>query len=156
MAETIERRPQGFSFYLAAEATSTLFAASAFLAVVTFWQRGENDLGYYAVALSIPALASMLLLGLGSVVTGIFATGRLGFPLNFTLPLIHGSLMAASVELIRTGLGLIRLPGPLEATMLWANPRMIVVSVVAQFIVISVLSVMRPSGPPLANREPGA
>lgn len=141
--QQIAESSSGFDFYLVAEATSTLFATSAFLVIFKIWRDGIESFSYYAVALSIPALASMALLGLGLTVPSLFAVRRVAFPLNLTLPLIHGALITMFMELMNSGLGLIRLPESLQGAMVWANPRMIVISVVAQFIVLSALTLLR-------------
>jgi hypothetical protein len=144
MAETQENKQDaGIDFYLVAEATSTLFATSMFLAVFKIWRDGAFPIGYYAVALSVPALASMTLLGLGLSFPSLFAVRKIAFPLNLTLPLIHVSLMAVFMELIQTGIGLIRLPETLQGVTLWANPRMLFLSMFAQFLVLSALGLLR-------------
>src|SRR2546423_6808843 len=94
------------------ETSSALFICGAGFGIVTMVLQGVKSPKALIVATSLPAAASLLLLVAALIVPGIYAVKRMAFPLNFTLPLIHGSLVYMLAELTR---GSFRLERPPDA-----------------------------------------
>jgi hypothetical protein len=89
-------------FGLSIESSFILFAISGVLAGFEFWRLHGQGWRVLAILVSVPALASLILVVICSMVPGVLATGRLRFPLNITLPVIHTLLIVVCTKILLT------------------------------------------------------
>lgn len=125
------------------ECASILFFTVSAFAIAVLWNRGLREPLGLAVATSVPAAASLLLAIAGGLVPSIFAVGKIVFPLNCTLPILHGALMLMVVSLARSSFGFQRPPDPLMPAMIWGNTTFLVIAVLAQFFVLTSVVLLR-------------
>lgn len=139
--------PNASTVDLILESSSALFICGAIFAVISLFLEGIKSPIALVVATSLPAAASLLLLVVALLVPGVYAVGRLAFPLNLTLPVIHGSIVYMLAQLTRGSFGLERPPAPLEPALAWGNPAFLGLCLVFQILLLSVLTAFR-SGTP--------
>jgi len=132
------------------ESSSALFLCGAAFAIVSMLLESSRSPHALVVspralivATSLPAAASLLLLVAALLVPGLYAVGKMAFPLNFTLPLIHGSFIFMLAELTRGSFGLERPPVDLEPALLWDDLRFLGLSILFQIILLSALTAFR-------------
>lgn len=130
------------------ESSSALFICGAAFAVISLYLQGERSIVALVVATSLPAAASLLLLVVALLIPGVFAVGKLAFPLNITLPVIHSSMVYMLAELTRGSFGVLRPPQQLEAALRWDNIGFLGMCVVFQILLLSALVAMRNHTPP--------
>ena len=132
-------RAPSISADLVLETSSVLFfCGAAFSAMSLLRQHVDNPVSFI-VATSIPAAASLLLLLVALVVPALYAVNRLKFPLNVTLPLVHGSLVYMLAVLTRSSFGLEKPPTPLIPALLWADYRFLAPAVLGQIFVLTIV-----------------
>src|SRR5262249_26987041 len=130
------------------ESSSALFICGAAFAVISLYLQGERSIVALVVATSLPAAASLLLLVVGLLIPGVYAVGKLAFPLNITLPIIHSSMVFMLAELTRGSFGVLRPPQQLEAALRWDNIGFLGMCVIFQILLLSALVAMRSHTPP--------
>lgn len=130
------------------ESSSALFICGAIFIVAYLFLRGERSPITLIVATSLPAAASLLLLIVALIVPGVYAVGKMAFPLNLTLPMIHCSIVYMLAQLTRGSFGLERPPEQLDGALLWSNLGFIGLCLVFQILLLSLLTAIRPSTPP--------
>ena len=135
------------------ESSSALFICGALFAIVWLYLQGERSVIALVVATSLPAAASLLLLLVALGVPGVYAIGKLSFPLNVTLPVIHGSIVFMLAELTKGSFGLERPPQQLEAAMQWDNLGFLGLAVLFQILILSALTLRRPTPTPDATAD---
>jgi len=89
-------------FGLCIETSFILFAASGLLALFEFWLLHGQGWQILAILVSVPALASLIFVVLGSMIPSLLATGRIKFPLNLTLPVVHTLLIVVCTRILLT------------------------------------------------------
>lgn len=137
------------------ETSSALFICGAAFAVISLFIRGIHDLTALVVATSLPAAASLLLLIAALLAPGIYAVRRLAFPLNVTLPLIHGSIIFMLAELTKGSFGMEQPPSKLMPALAWDSLPFLALAVVFQIVLLSLLSAMKgPVQPTETSPEP--
>jgi hypothetical protein len=141
-------RAASISADLVLETSSVLFFCGGAFSAMSLMRQHEDSAVSFIVATSIPAAASLLLLFVALVVPGLYAVKRLQFPLNFTLPLVHGSLVYMLATLTRSSFGLEKPPTPLIPALLWADARFLAPAILGQIVVLSLLIGLK--GRPLA------
>lgn len=125
------------------ETSSALFICGAGFAVISFFVRGVHDIIPLIVATSLPAAASLLLLISSLLVPGIYAVRRLAFPLNLTLPLIHGSMVFMLAELTKGSFGMEEPPKALLPALVWDNLPFLLLAVIFQVVLLTALAAMK-------------
>ena len=128
------------------ETSSALFLCGAAFAICSLVLRNVHDLTVLIVATSLPAAASLLMLVASLIVPGIYAVRRLSFPLNLTLPIIHGSLVFMLAELTRGSFGMESPPAIFRSALLWAELPFLGLAMVFQVFVLSVLVAIKGNG----------
>jgi len=144
------------------ETSSALFLCGAAFAVICLIMQGAKSpaIGMVSpraliVATALPAAASLLLLIVAIMAPGIYAVQRLAFPLNITLPLIHGSMIYMLAELTRGSFGVELPPPDLQPALIWDNIGFLAISVMFQVILLTGLAAIRGgSSPPAATAGP--
>lgn len=149
MAKT--RQPAPIDLIL--ETSSALFLCGAAFAICSLIIRNMRDVTVLVVATSLPAAASLLMLVAALVVPGIYAVRRLAFPLNLTLPLVHGSLVFMLAELTRGSFGMESMPPIFRSALLWGEPAFVSLAVVLQVFVLSMLILIKGHTPPEARPQ---
>jgi len=150
----IKKRPPA-PIDLILETSSALFLCGAGFAVISLFIRGIHDFTALIVATSLPAAASLLLLIASLFAPGIYAVRKMAFPLNITLPLIHGSLVFMLAELTKGSFGLEEPPAALRPALEWDNLPFLILAVVFQVVLLSALAAMKgPSQPQTPAPEP--
>ena len=130
------------------ESSSALFICGAAFSVISLYLQGERSVVALVVATSLPAAASLLLLVVALLIPGVYAVGKLAFPLNITLPIIHSSMVYMLAELTRGSFGVLRPPPQLEAALRWDNIGFLGMCVIFQILLLSALIAMRSNTPP--------
>jgi hypothetical protein len=125
------------------ETSSALFLCGAGFAVISLFIHGVHDIIALIVATSLPAAASLLLLISSLLVPGIYATRRLAFPLNFTLPLIHGSMIFMLAELTKGSFGMELPPKALQPALAWDNLPFLLLAVLFQVLLLTALAALK-------------
>lgn len=138
----IKKRPPA-PIDLILETSSALFLCGAGFAVISLFLHGVRDFTALIVATSLPAAASLLLLVASLFAPGIYAVRRLSFPLNFTLPLIHGSLVFMLAELTKGSFGMEAPPKALLPALAWDNLPFLLLAVVFQVVLLSALTAIK-------------
>jgi hypothetical protein len=133
------------------ETSSALFICGAAFAVISLFIRGIHDLTGLVVATSLPAAASLLLLIAALLAPGIYAVRRLAFPLNVTLPLIHGSMIFMLAELTKGSFGMEQPPSKLMPALAWDSLPFLALSVAFQIVLLSLLAAMKGPVQPSEN-----
>lgn len=131
------------------ETSSALFICGAAFAVVSLFLHGIRDLTALIVATSLPAAASLLLLVSALLAPGIYAVRRMAFPLNFTLPLIHGSIVYMLAELTKGSFGMEQPPQRLLPALAWDDLPFLALAIIFQILLLSALAAMK--GPARPN-----
>jgi hypothetical protein len=147
------RRPKAGTVDLILETSSALFICGAAFAVISLFLQGQRSLIGLIVATSLPAAGSLLLLVIALLVPGVYAVGRLAFPLNITLPVIHGSIVYMLAELTKGSFGVERPPKQLEAALSWNNIGFLALCVIFQILLLSALAALRHGN---STPEPGS
>ena len=129
------------------ESSSALFICGAAFAVITLYLMGERSVLALVVATSLPAAASLLLLLVALFLPGVYAVGKLAFPLNITLPVIHCSMIYMLAELTRGSFGVLRPPQQLEAALRWDSLGFLGMCLIFQILLLSALVALRSSTP---------
>jgi hypothetical protein len=127
------------------ESSSALFICGAVFAIISMVLQGIHSPKALIVATSLPAAASLLLLVAALMVPGLYAVGKMAFPLNFTLPLIHGSLVYMLAELTRGSFGLEKPPVDLQPALWWDNLSFLGLAVLFQVVLLTALVGLRPN-----------
>jgi formate hydrogenlyase subunit 3/multisubunit Na+/H+ antiporter MnhD subunit len=78
--------------------------------------------------------------------------GKLAFPLNLTLPLIHSSIVYMLAELTRGSFGLEQPPPQLGAALRWDSLGFLALCMIFQVLLLSALTLR--SSPPAPNPTP--
>ena len=95
----------------------------------------------YMIAIGPVATATLLYLGLSMALPDLHAPGRLGFPLNFTLPVVFVVLIRVAVILWASPSGsAFRAPDVLLPALVWTNYTALGVLLLIQIAILSVLS----------------
>ncbi len=137
------------------ETSSALFICGAGFAVISLFLRGIHDVIPLIVATSLPAAASLLLLISSLLVPGIYAIRRLAFPLNLTLPLIHGSMVFMLAELTKGSFGMEEPPRALLPALAWDNLSFLLMAVLFQIGLLTALAAMKgPAQPQTPAADP--
>ena len=131
------------------ETSSVLFFCGAAYAVFALYRQGITSAIELIVATSLPAAASLLLLFAAFVVPGLYAVRRLAFPLNITLPLLHGAMVFMLAELTRGSFGLESPPKQLVPALAWSDVVFLGLAVVLQVVVLTFMLWIK------AGTEPG-
>lgn len=135
-------------FGLVLELSMLLFVTGGSFAAFSLWREGPESHFSYIAVLSVPAAASLLLNVLGIIVPGVFAVGRIAFPLNITLPLVHGALCILVAELSRSAFGITAVPPRLQAALKWGDLRFVFFAALGQFVVLTLLTLLRAGSKP--------
>ena len=137
------KRLKSHTVDLILESSSALFLCGAAFAVVSLFVKGERSPISLVVATSLPAAASLLLLVIALLVPSIYAVGRMAFPLNITLPVIHSSIVFMLAQLTRGSFGVEKPPSQLDGAMSWANIGFLVICLVFQILLLTALTGFR-------------
>lgn len=140
-------------FDLILETASILFFCAAAFAVVSLLRQNIRTPISLIVATSLPAAAALLLVIAALIVPGVYAVKKLSFPLNITLPLLHGSLIFMLAELTRGSFGLEQPPEPLQPALAWSDVRFLALAVIGQFLVLSLLIGIRGGAVPAPDPQ---
>jgi hypothetical protein len=137
-------RAASISADLVLETSSVLFFCGAAFSAMSLLRQHVGNPVSFIVATSIPAAASLLLLLVALLVPALYAVNRLKFPLNVTLPLVHGSLVYMLAVLTRSSFGLEKPPTPLIpallwAALLWADYRFLAPAILGQIFVLTIV-----------------
>ena len=98
-----------------------------------------SDRSAWLLVVALPALAAALLPLIALVRPDVFAVGSLAFPLNLTLPIVHGALMIAVAVLMFTmKVRMMAVPERLAVLGTWIEPKVWLVAVGMQVVVLSV------------------
>jgi hypothetical protein len=141
---------------LASEGSLLLFFVSAVVGILFLLRIGPPSFENIVLVISLPALASFILLLVSAfVATGMLAVGSLQFPLNFTFPLAHTSIMIAALSLTLGSYGhVVRLPLPVWVATQWSHPIFLIVSLVAQMLLLTILPIWKPKPQAPGPAEP--
>ena len=131
------------------ESSSALFICGAAFAIVTLlFMKGERSLIGIVVATSLPAAGSLLLLLVALLVPGVFAVGKMTFPLNITLPVIHCSIVYMLAELTKGSFGVEKPPEQLRPALYWDDIGFLVLCMIFQIVLLSTLAAFRSGANP--------
>lgn len=115
-----------------------LFLCSAAVVVLLGKEMGADDPRGWLLALAVPLSASASIPVLASFFPALLLDGRIRFPLNVTLPLVHGALLVAFAAIYgTTGVAVVAVPEPLQAAVSWAEPARWGPSVALQMLVLT-------------------
>lgn len=89
-------------FGVSIEISFTLFAVCGLVALL-FMNRSATDFRGTAIVIAVPAIASLALVALTAILPGLLAPGRVAFPLNLTMPIVHAALMLVTIRLLLSG-----------------------------------------------------
>lgn len=89
-------------FGVSIEISFTLFAVCGLVALL-FMNRTAADFRGTAIVIAVPAISSLALVVLTAILPGMLAPGRVAYPLNLTMPIVHAALMLVTIRLLLSG-----------------------------------------------------
>lgn len=93
----------------------------------------------WLLIVAVPALSSAIMPLVAVLRPNVFAVGRLAFPLNVTLPVIHGALMVTvSLLMLTTKVGVMAVPARMSTFGAWTEPTLWLAAVATQIVVLSI------------------
>jgi hypothetical protein len=130
--------------FLVFELGTLAFITSALPIVTHLWRRGEDRMPVYVVGLLVPSSAAMLLVIALVMMPSILAVNRIRWPLNVTIPLLFAQFAWLVSEIgLATQSSLVSGPDMLQIARLGATPRLLAAAMIAQFVCLSLLSLIR-------------
>ena len=130
-------------FQLILECGLLLFACSAGPVCFQVWQNGAEHTGGYWMVVGVPATAAALFVAVSLAIPNLFASGKLSFPLQFTLPVTFCALLLVSAVLWSTpAVGLLANQEVVKYAQVWELPGELLLVGASQIIGISILSIL--------------
>lgn len=127
---------------LAVEATFILFVLAAAIECLLLKGVPFIDGRIFAVAASIPALASVSLIALIAIFPSLLPLPRLTAPAAFTLPIAHAALTLLFSRLALTADSPLQSPGPLRTVLIWQNWRVLLLVVLLQTFCLTIFAAL--------------